>query len=120
MISRFKELEFIIDSIEYEIKGRSEFYSVDGRKLFQLRGQSGGVLGSAICYLIKTVGEKNYSYGIEFPALWMADPHRNRFNIHAHVLSCLEKFERKIEENTAYQFFDGGDLGRGEKPEFGK
>lgn len=100
---------------------RMALYEVDGKCLFQIRGPSGGVVGSYIYYIIlndppkdlieKTIeSNKRYYYGVEF-----SNSKLSLLDLTKLFKNSLDLFYKALDENKARVVdLDGGDFGRGD------
>lgn len=109
MHGRWKELNTLMGFIELGLPEGIEFYSADEARVFQMRGQSGGVATAGMVYLATS---NNFVYGLQLPMRWIEDPHGYRKEIHEFVNEGVRKFQLCLAENEARRFDpDGGDMG---------
>lgn len=109
MHARWKELNTLMGFIELGLPEGISFYSADDARVFQLRGQSGGVATSGMVYLVTP---NNFVYSMLIPMPWIQDPHGNRVLIHNFVNEGVRNFQMNLAAEAARPFSpDGGDLG---------
>lgn len=110
---RKQELNALLGEIEMSFPTNIRWYSVDGIRAFELRGQSGGVVSSVVAYLVTKVGEINYRFGMRFVGKELEAPFDFRIEIREFVKEQVDEFLRRLGNPSDEDRFDpdGGDMG---------
>ena len=110
---RLKELNALLGEIEFSFPDLIRWYSIDGNRVFEIRGQSGGVTSSVIAYLVAKLSGIHYRLGMRFVSAELEAPFDNRMIIREFVMSQVDEFSRHLENPTNEDKFDpdGGDMG---------
>lgn len=112
MSDKYKDIARKIRSVGPE---PYEFYEIDGKCCYEIRGESGEVYSKVIVYLVKFVGKlpdrKAYKFSIEI------DPNESLENVAKILKNAKEEFAKNLEiaktnPDHGKVDLDGGDLGR--------